>query len=277
VGGKPSGQVVATVDGQEITTLELRAEMGGFASKDPKVMKAAQQQALQSIIMRRLVAQQAKADKLDKTSDYTIQVQRGEENLLAQMFERKIAQTVPPPTTRDAENFVSDHPDQFANRRILSLDQVIAAPTKVDPQKFSNLKTLDDVKRLLEAESVPYQEGSAELDTLSAPPTLIEQINKLPPGEVFVVPQRGVLVFNRVSGAKSAPFHGDLATNYAMRALSQQHAQDAVRKRLEALRKGSESKIVYSAGFKPPPPSAATAAPASGAPAAAAPAAPAKK
>ena len=88
-----------------------------------------------------------------------------------------------------------------------------------------------------------------------------------------MLPQRGVLVFNRVGGAKSAPFRGDLATNYAMRILGQQHAQDAVRAKLEAMRKASESKIVYSAGYKPPTPAAAGAAGVAPAPAAA----PAKK
>ena len=53
-GGKPTGQVVATVDGEEITSLQLRAELGNFSSRDPNIMKAAQQQALQRIILRRL-------------------------------------------------------------------------------------------------------------------------------------------------------------------------------------------------------------------------------
>src|SRR5215831_14022696 len=83
LGGKPSGQVVATVDGNEITTLELKAEMGGFTARDPKIQKAAEQQVLQQIILRRLVADEARKQKLDKVSDYTIQVKRGEETLLA--------------------------------------------------------------------------------------------------------------------------------------------------------------------------------------------------
>jgi EpsD family peptidyl-prolyl cis-trans isomerase len=272
-GGKPSGQVVATVNGDEITTLELKAEMGGFASKDPKVMKQAEQQALQQIIMRRLVAQQAKAEKLDKTPDFSIQVQRGEESLLAQAYERKLVQGLPPPTQRDAENFVVDHPDQFANRRVIELDQVIAPAAKVDPKKLESLKTLDDVKKAFEAGNVPYQESTGELDTLTAPPALISAIGKLPPNDVFVLPQRGAYVFSRVAGEKNRPFRGDMATNYAMRVLAQQKTGDVVRKKLEALRKGAEPKIVYSAGFKPPPP-APGAAPAAGA---AAPAAPATK
>ncbi|HEY0435140.1 MAG TPA: hypothetical protein VGC92_00770, partial [Phenylobacterium sp.] len=259
------------------TSLELKQEMNGFSSRDPKVTKAAQQQALQQMIVRRLVAQQARADKLDKTSDYTIQVKRGEETLLAQLYERKLTQGMAPPTARDAENFVASHPDQFANRKILTLDQVMAAPTKVSPEKFQGLKTLEDVKHLMDTEAVPYQESSAELDTLTAPPALVANINKLPAGEVFVLPQRGVLVFNRIAGVKSVPFKGDMATNYAMRVLNQQHAQDVVRNKLQAMRKAAEAKIVYSPGFKPPAPTAAagTANPAAAAaaPPAAAPAA----
>ena len=270
IGGKPSGQVVATVNGDEITSLELKAEMGGFVARDPKVEKAAEQRALQQIILRRVAAQQARAEKLDKTSDYTIQVKRGEETLLAQALERKMLQGQAPPTQRDAENFVADHPDQFANRRVISLDEIIAPASKVDPKKLQSLKTLDDVKRVFEADSVPYQETVGELDTLTTPPALIAAIGKLGPNEAFVLPQRGAYVFSRVAGQKTEPFRGDLATNYAMRLLAQQKQSDVVRQNLQALRKAAEPKIVYAAGFKPPAP-----APAAGAAApAAAPAAP---
>jgi peptidyl-prolyl cis-trans isomerase C len=266
-GGKPSGQVVATVNGDEITSLELKAEMGGFAAPDPKVQKAAEQQALQQIILRRVAAQEARAEKLDKASDYTIQVKRGEEALLAQALERKMLQGQAPPTQRDAENFVADHPDQFANRRVISLDEVIAPANKVDPKKLQSLKTLEDVKRQFEADSVPYQETVGELDTLTTPPALVAAIGKLGPDEAFVLPQRGAYVFSRVAGQKSEPFRGDLATNYAMRLLAQQKQGDVVRQRLQALRKAAEPKIVYAAGYAPPAPAKTGATAGSAAPA----------
>lgn len=277
-GGKPSGQVVATVDGEEITSLELRAEMAGFSTRDPKIMKAAEQRALQSIIMRRLVAEEARKQKLDKSSDYQIQVKRGEEGLLAQMYEKKIAEKLTPPTQREADAFVEAHPDQFANRRVIALDQIIAPAGRVDTSKLEALKTLEDVKRQFQADGVPFQETSGELDTLSAPPGLVTAIAKLPAGEVFVLPQRGAYVFNHVAGEKALPFTGQMASNYAMRFLAQQKEQQEVSKNLAALRKGADAKIVYNANYKPPPPpkpgAPAAAAPAAGAPApAAAPAA----
>ena len=273
VGGKPKGQVVATVDGQEITSLELRQEMNGFSSRDPKIIKQAQQQALQQIILRRLIVQKAKDQKLDKSTDYTLQVRRGEEGLLTQLYERKLATALAPPTAADAQAYVASHPDQFAARRIFTVDQLIAAPnSKLDAQKLSSLKTLEDVKALFDANGVPYQESVGEMDSLSANPQMLAQIAKLPPGEVFVVPQRGAYVFNRIASVRTVPFKGDLANNFAMNALRQQHGQEAIRNNIVALRKAAESKIVYAPGFKPdtPPP----AKPAAAAAPAAAPAAP---
>jgi EpsD family peptidyl-prolyl cis-trans isomerase len=265
-GGKAKGQVVATVDGEEITNLELRAELGNFGSRDPNVMKAAQQQALQRIILRRLLAQKARDEKLDKSTDFTLQMQRGEETLLAQLYQRKLAAKLAQPSRTEAEAFVSSHPDMFANRRVLFVEQVIAAPNKLTPERLAPLKTLGEVKALLDSEGVQYQENAAVLDTLSADPRLVAGINRLPPGEIFVIPQGGALLFNQVASSRPAPLSGTVANAYAMNALRGQKAQESVSKQISDLRKAAESKITYNPAFKPPPPKKA--APAGKAPAA---------
>jgi EpsD family peptidyl-prolyl cis-trans isomerase len=281
VGGTPKGQVVATVNGEEITTMELNRELGGFVSKDPAVMKAAQQQALQQIIMRDLLTQKAKAEKLDKSPDYTLQVRRGEETLLAQLYQRKLAAAVATPTRDDAASFVASHPTMFAQHRILIVNQVAARPGgKIKPDQFKALKTLEEVKALFDAQGVPYRENVTTVDTLNTDPRMIEQIDKLPPGEVFIVPQNGVLTFNRLEQAKALPIRGDVAENYALGVLRNQKAQDLVRTKMIALRSGAEKSIVYNPAYKPakpftpPPAPGATSAPATTpAPAAAAPSA----
>ena len=238
MGGKPAGQVVATVNGEEITTIDLRAEIGNFSSKDPKVMKAAQQQALQQIIMRDLLTQKAKEQKLDKTPEYTVQVRRGEETLLAQLYERKLAAAAAAPSRQDAETYVQSHPLMFADRKILVVDQVVTNPGKLTKEQIAPLKTLEDVKSLLTSQNMAYQENVAAIDTLSADPRMIEQIEKLPPGEVFVVPRGGAVVFNRVSGARPVPVTGDMAIAYATNALRNQKAQEVVRTQIGAMRSG---------------------------------------
>lgn len=261
LGGKPSGQVVATVNGEEITALELRQEMGNFSSRDPKVMKAAQQRALQGLILRKLIVQQAKDQKLDKQPDYTLQVHRGEENLLVQLYQRKIAGSVAVPSRAEAETYMAANPAKFSGRRILIVDQIVAPPNKIAPAQFEATKTLDDVKALLDANNVPYQTNVAAIDTLSMDPRLLEQIEKLPADEVFVIPQSGNLLFNKISETRPVPFRGDPAVAYATNALRAQRAQEAVVRQVDVLRKGAESEITYNEAFKPPPESKTGAAP----------------
>lgn len=268
-GGKATGQVVATVDGEEITSLQLRTELGNFGSRDPEVMKAAQQQALQRIIMRKLLAKKAREEKLDKGTDYTLQVERGQEALLAQLYQRKLASKAGQPTKAEADSYVTNNPQRFAQRKVLFVDQVIAAPNKISPDRLRPLKTLDEVKALLDGEGVQYQTNAVVLDTLSADPRLVQGIANLPPGEIFVIPQGGAILFNHVSDSRAVPFTGDMATAYAMNALRQQKAGMLVNKQVTDMRKAAESKITYNDAFKPPPPKKAAAAPAK-APAAAA-------
>lgn len=275
-GGKPAGQVVATVNGDEITGLELRSELGGFGSRDPELMKAAQQQAIEQILMRKLMAQEARKAKLDKTADYSLQVHRGEEALLAGLYQRKLAAEVSQPSRQNGEAYVAANPDKFANRRVLFVNQVIAGPNKIAPERLRPLQTLDAVRGLLESEGVQFQENAVVLDTLTADPRLVGLINGLPAGEIFVVPQQGSLLFNQVTGQRSTPFRGDMATTYAMNLLRGQNSQAAIGKRLEALRKAAEPNVVYSDAYKPKKPAATP--PAKAAPAAkAAPPAPAAK
>lgn len=276
VGGKPSGQVIATVNGEEITALELRQELGSFSSADPKVMKAAQQRALQGLILRKLLVQQAKDQKLDKSADYALQVHRGEENLLVQLYQRKIGSSVAVPTRTDAEAYMSANSSKFTGRRVMIVDQVVAPPSKIPAAQFQAAKTLEDVKGLFEANNVPYQTNVSAIDTLSMDPRLVAQIDKLPPNEVFVLPQSGGLLFNKITDVRAVPFVGDPAVAYATNALRTQRAQEAVVRQVDVLRKTAEKNITYNEAFKPPPeakPGAKAPAPAAAAP----PAAPAAK
>lgn len=251
-GGKPSGQVVATVNGAEITSLELRSELGGFGSRDPEVMKLAQQQALQQIIMRKLLAQEAKKEKLDKSTDYTLQQHRAEEGLLAGLYQRKISAAIAQPDRQAAQSYVAGHPDMFGNRRVYFVNQVIAAPNNVAPDRLRPLKTLDAVRALMEAEGIQYQENAVVLDTLSTNPDLVALINRMPANEIFVVPQQGSLIFNQITGQRATPFQGDMANAYATNVLRTTAAQTTFAKKIEAIRKAAESKIVYSDAYKPP-------------------------
>jgi EpsD family peptidyl-prolyl cis-trans isomerase len=251
LGGQPTGQVVATVNGEEITSLELRNELNGFSSTDPKIMKAGQDQALQQIIVRDLLAQRAHDQKLDKLPQYSLQVRRGQRTLLAQMYESKLFGNVAPPTRKEAEDYVINNPDKFAKRRVYILDRLVTSTDRVPKEKIPSIKTLEELRAYLDSQNAPYQETVATVDTMNSDANTIKGIDNLPAGEVFVFAQGNALVFNHVFQVREVPFRGELAISYAIDQLRRSQAEDFVRTQILGMRRSAESSITYAKGYKP--------------------------
>ena len=251
------GQVVATVDGKDVTVYELNAELQGKQlPTDPKQRKLAEQAALQQLISRKILADIALERKLDKSPNYLLQERRARDALLVQMLQQQISSQVPRPTREDAGRFIEQNPALFAQRKIFTLDQIaFAGPIDAAAAKrLMPLKTLTEVEQELTTDGVKYQRRAAALDSLSVPPALLKQITALPPGEVFVVPSGGgVLTANVITGSRIESFGGDQATNYAMNMILQQRVADAAKRDLDAKIETAKKAVKYQEGYAPPP------------------------
>ena len=67
---KAEGQTVAIVNGEEITAAELNAELGNAKIPEGADKNQARSRVLQAMIDRRLLAQQARKDGIDKTPEF---------------------------------------------------------------------------------------------------------------------------------------------------------------------------------------------------------------
>jgi EpsD family peptidyl-prolyl cis-trans isomerase len=273
----PTGQVVATVEGEEITLSEVRAEMaGGPPPANAQAAKAMQEGALQQIIVRRLMAKAAEAQGLDKSPEFAIQKKRAGEALLAQALQRQLTTGIPAATRQDAESFISEHPTMFAERKVMTVDQIrMPLPDKPDELKaLQPMSSLSEIEAWLNGKGIPFQRGASVIDTANTDPNIVAQLAKLPPGEPFIFPAGNVLLINNIRDTKSSPFVGDEAVNYAMGVVRNQRLQEAVSKGVDSLVKTKLPTIKYNDAFKPtrplgapvakapPPPPAAGSAPA---------------
>src|ERR1700761_8750730 len=91
----PTGQVVARVGQHEITTRQLAFELQGTTIPDARLQKIARDRALQSIIVRTILADAAVAQGLDNDPDYAIRKERADQLALVEALQLKIAHGVP--------------------------------------------------------------------------------------------------------------------------------------------------------------------------------------
>lgn len=247
------GQVIASVNGEDVTIYELSAELAGVDLPSGEERKKAEQAALQKIIDRKILAAIARDRKLDKTPDYLMQTRRADEMLLVDLLQQQTASQIPAPSSEDVDNFITANPAMFSQRKLLIIDQ-IQFPVPDDRKKlmeYQPLKTLDQVEQKLVADGVDYRRVPTSLDTSQLPPETTKGIMALPAGEIFIVPAAGGLTANRITEIRPAPLIGTKARTVAKELVRKQLLEQKAKAELEPLLKKAHQKTRYQPGYGP--------------------------
>ncbi len=258
---KPTGQSVAVVNGEEISAGELNGELQ-LANVPPGAdQKLARQQLLQGLIDRRLLAQAARKNGVDKSPEFLSRQRRLTDELLIAMNAERQAGSQKLPDQAAVDAFIAQNPYQFGQRQILALQQIaIDAPS--DPKALAPLAdahSLDAVAATLTRLKIPFTRTSGRLDTASVPPEALKRIFALPATEPFVLPANGKLYANIITGREPVQMSQDEMRKAALGALRQQNTRSALASDVKQLR--STAKIEYQPGYAP----VANATPAAGA------------
>lgn len=249
---KASGQVVAVVNGDEITQQELNADIQGASIPAGADKKKVMAQALQGLVERKLLVQQAKADGIDKSPEYLNQVRRAQDELLLRMLAAKTGKNVSMPDDAAVSKFIADNPTMFSGRKKYALDQ-LAFPMSADPKAVQELEpahTLDAIAAVLSAHNIPFVRAKGQLDSAAVPSDTAQKIAALPAGEPFIVPQNGRYIASVVTGVTAQPTPDEQAKPAAVNMLRQKALSELMKARLDSAR--TSAKIDYAQGFAPP-------------------------
>lgn len=248
--GDSGKDVAARVGGEKITTAQLDTELkmaGARDIEDPQLRRL----ALEEIIARKLLAQAARAEKLDKAPEAIVLKGAAIETFEAGLVRRAVMAAIPEPTKADVEAFVREHPQMFERRTGYLIDQLFV-PAQRTPELLEALrptKTLEEVEAVLKARNIAYRSSVQSLDTLRSEPQLSAALEKLPPGEPFILPDPAGFTVSRVRSASVQPLTGAKAEVVAKELLLAQRRAKALRERLDQLK---ADKVTYGEGYEPP-------------------------
>ena len=249
---KASGQTVAVVNNEEITSSDLNAELATQKLSATDATQEARNEALQRLINRRLLEQQARTDGLDKSPEFLNQQRRLTENLLIEMFVGKHMNTAQVPTQAEIDQFEAAHPGMFAKREMWTLQQIIY-PLQKDAAlkaKITAANSLDEVAQVLTAAGVQFTKATRQIDTAILPPAIYSQIIALKPGEPFIVPGPDKAAASAVAARQPAPLPDDKARQVALAGLRRDQVNKFITDRVQSLK--ATAKIQYQPGFGPP-------------------------
>lgn len=241
----PTGQVVATVNGVEITRNELGSEPAVARLAPNTDVEKVLPKVLGDVITRKIAVEQAKALKLDQTPEFIAQQRLQNEELLSQLLFDRWSSEAPAPSPAAIADFIAKNPQMFGGHKTFLLDELQTSATGVDEKALEPLNTIGDIAAYFDHIDHKYRSGQSQLDSGDMAPQLYAELVQKAPGSAIVVKSGEVLNVISVRQVQDAPIPAANQSALATTVLRHRAANE----RLMAVKK--DAKIVYSAGFAP--------------------------
>lgn len=245
----PKGQVIATVDGVEITLSELNEEarLRNLQIANDKGVRAA---LVQELVDRKLLASEALRRKLDKTPDYILGMHRSSDLLLVEQLLASLG-NAPAPTAAQVQQFIRDNPQAFDARALVTVDRV-TAPGPVSPQiatKLDAASSVEQMEALLRFSGIAAARATETWDTASLSAADGAHLLPATAGKTFVLSQPDRIVAGKVLSVAPRPTASAERIQLAEKSLTTQRNYAALQQLLE--RQKAHATIHYQRGFSP--------------------------
>jgi EpsD family peptidyl-prolyl cis-trans isomerase len=242
---KKPGQALASVNGEEVTMLQLNEEMQR-AGVAPGQQDTANKQLLQVLIDRTLLEEAAAKENLDRDPKVMQAIDRAKSLIIAQAYLQKRIGNVQQPSQSEIEDYFNKHPEFFSNRKQFSMNELVIAANDMTPDlkaASDHAKSLEEVAVWLDAHKVKYGRSQITRSTADVPPQLTEKLLGQPKGQLFVVKEGPRAMFISVTEVKDAPVSLPVAAPQIAQYLVTEKNKELASAELQRLR--GNAKIEY--------------------------------
>lgn len=198
----PGGQVLARVDGVDITRRDLLVELTASGAPADVDVDNAQPAMLDRIVARTILVAEAKRQAVDRSPEYLGLERRGRDLLLVEQLRQRIAGRLPAPSGAEIDRYLAQNARAFDERSLLQVDRIAAEEGKASGvgRALSN----DDVAKALNQQGRNYGRGVTVLDSLDLPPVHVAAL-MADPGKPVALHQDGQLFIDQLLANVAAP------------------------------------------------------------------------
>ena len=267
---KKPGQALASVNGEEITVLQLNDELS--RSNAPAAnQEATRKQVLEALIDRQLLQSEAAKEKIDRDPKVVQAIERAKSLIVAQAYMQKRVGALAKPTKAEVEAYYSQNPQFFTNRKQFDMRELVVATRDVSDEMktaMDSSRSLEDVAAWLEQHKIKYARAQITRTSSDIPPELSSKLLAMPKGQMFIIREGERSMLISIADIRPAPVTLDVATTQIEQYLYAKKNKEAAETEIKRLR--ATAKIAYMnqpAGTAAPSAPATAAAPASVTPA----------
>jgi EpsD family peptidyl-prolyl cis-trans isomerase len=247
-----TGQVVARVGNEVVTTLELHNELR-LANVPPEKINdsAIIKRVLGEMVLRKYLVQQAVGSKMDQEPNVLLDIRRAREQVLANAFLARKAANISIARS-DIDKYIAQSPAKFADRLMLTIDQIrFALGPNIQEIVAANkgATTLDEVDRKLTSMGIAHNRSVGALSQADLPQDAAKALHARTADEVFFGRLGPNGVYFAVKSEETHPLEGEAAANLARQSLQENFTRSelesaSVSARHEAQYEGEYAKIM---------------------------------
>jgi len=242
---KKSGQALVSINGKEVTMLQLNDEIKR-ANIRPDQYEAASKQLLESLISRQLIMEEAISNKLDRTPDVMQARERANAQIISQAYMQSIVSKVAKPSKAEIDDYFQKHPEYFAQRKQFDLTIVrIATKDLGDELKkiIDAAKSLDEVVAWLDKNKIQYLRNLASRSTTDLPAQMATMMQQKSKDTIFIINEQENSLLISVNAIKDSPVTAAVAAPQIEKFLMNQKYKEVTDAEVARLR--AAAKIEY--------------------------------
>ena len=242
---KKAGQALVSVNGKEITNLQLNDELRRAGIRADQY-ETASKQLLESLIARQLIVDEATRNKLDRTPDVMQARERANAQIIAQAHLQGIVSKINKPSKVEIDEYFQKHPAYFAQRKQFDMTIVRIATNDFNNELkavMDSAKSLDEIIAWLDKQNVPYSRSLASRSTTDLPSELEIMVREKGKGRIFIINEKENSLLISINTIKDSPITAIAAAPQIERYLASQKYKQATDAEIARLR--SSAKIEY--------------------------------
>lgn len=242
-----SGQVVAKVNGTEISIYQLNTALGRAPGVTAQNAESFRGKVLDKLIDQQLAIGVAKEKELDRTPEVIQSLEEAKREILGRSYLDKVAATVPKTTDGEAKAFYAAHPELFGDRHVFQILE-LAMPAASNPPVYllvgmMTTQSPEEIEKFLKEKKMEHLINRAVRAAETISPAAVKELAKLKVGQAGVVRTGGTISILKLVSSQSAPVDETVALPQIRQMLDNQKTMEAVTSELAQLRNKGKIEI----------------------------------
>lgn len=202
-------QVVASVDGEEISVHQINGLLSKTRGVTPENLPKAKAEVLSGLVDQQLAINLAMGKKLDRTPEVVAAIESARREILARAALEQIASAQPKPTDEEAQKYYTEHPALFSERRIFNLQEIAIGKNVngVDQirTQVTSVRSMEEMATWLKDKKIEFSVNGGTRPAEQLPLEVLPKIHAFKDGQIGLVETKDGYLIVRVVASRSQP------------------------------------------------------------------------